>query len=818
MHNLAFLFTFFFVFSKFGIAYSRAYSEYTPPVLLDSISEIDPDYFQEKLSFEPAFKLIASDWHKLQKLKNGSISFLPLQTSKIPKDLNKENPWGIYGISKQHWEHIFWNTVPNKKQWFCDLFEQALDIKNRTCDLNQMGFKIYSKNSNTVPQNFRQYLFSEEGNFLKILLTFEKQENWPTYLKKLYQNKKFILVPDPDTLIDLTITNTKKLNYESLATKINDTFKDIYILANPKQKAKFSKKTEKKDPILQIFDYEPEYLKLYSKPLARNSLVFGYEGPFKDKIILNGPFENKNSLRALETFIFVNYSDFEVGIQQYYLPMQYLNQNIYVHRPIVSWQKDDKVYTAPSVKGLVEYQSLGTRWEKEPPYYSHLSFRMYQVYEHFKDKNIGYETALNYKKIRDFLDNQKPLPKDFAFSLLNPKPSIDSFDDWKKTLPRVVQKELVAFTPESDNITPLTFQKTIANDFERSYWELIYTLSEGLFARTPLQNKNNADCAEMDAPYGQLDPHCDENSLPALAEYFKSYYEDLNLPVFFHEFKWETDFDFKWQGLNDTHRNVITVIHGKDNRPHSEVIILADHYDTAYEGDTYENSPGHRHASYGADDNYSASATLMLAAKYLKSLPLKKDIWLVHLTGEEFPADCLGARMLVTDYLRKKNILADRSNPKIAGVYLMDMIAHKTSPTAIFQISPGRGRQSQELSRVAFSVTKKWNEMASSKQLNKRFSRKNTWKRTDKFKVELPKFLTLIPEIRPFWHFKSSVYNTDAQIFSDARIPVVLFMEDYDIDRKGYHDSLDTIENIDLDYGRAISAIAIESAAQMAMQ
>jgi hypothetical protein len=71
-------------------------------------------------------------------------------------------------------------------------------------------------------------------------------------------------------------------------------------------------------------------------------------------------------------------------------------------------------------------------------------------------------------------------------------------------------------------------------------------------------------------------------------------------------------------------------------------------------------------------------------------------------------------------------------------------------------------------------------------------------------------------EVRPGWHWKSSLYNTDAQIFSDVGIPVVLFMENYDINRTGYHDTQDTMKNIDLDYGAALSAIAIETVAQVA--
>ena len=46
---------------------------------------------------------------------------------------------------------------------------------------------------------------------------------------------------------------------------------------------------------------------------------------------------------------------------------------------------------------------------------------------------------------------------------------------------------------------------------------------------------------------------------------------------------------------------------------------------------------------------------------------------------------------------------------------------------------------------------------------------------------------------------------------------LVLFMENYDINRKGYHDSQDTLNNIDLDYGSAVAAIAIETIARLAL-
>jgi hypothetical protein len=76
--------------------------------------------------------------------------------------------------------------------------------------------------------------------------------------------------------------------------------------------------------------------------------------------------------------------------------------------------------------------------------------------------------------------------------------------------------------------------------------------------------------------------------------------------------------------------------------------------------------------------------------------------------------------------------------------------------------------------------------------------------------------LPLHGDIRTEWEPRSALYNTDGQIFSDIGVPVVLLMENYDISRKGYHDTHDTMENIDLDYCAALTAIAIEAVADAA--
>ena len=149
----------------------------------------------------------------------------------------------------------------------------------------------------------------------------------------------------------------------------------------------------------------------------------------------------------------------------------------------------------------------------------------------------------------------------------------------------------------------------------------------------------------------------------------------------------------------------------------------------------------------------------------------------------------------------------------------MDMIAHNRDDAPdIFQISPGKGAASLKLAYQAHLANQQWN--MNTESWNK------TAERLDKARGKRSADGTTIPvialhpqlegQVRLPENPYSTLYNTDAQIFSDCGIPVVLFMEDYDINRTGYHDTHDTMENIDLDYGAALSAIAIETVARVA--
>jgi hypothetical protein len=154
-------------------------------------------------------------------------------------------------------------------------------------------------------------------------------------------------------------------------------------------------------------------------------------------------------------------------------------------------------------------------------------------------------------------------------------------------------------------------------------------------------------------------------------------------------------------------------------------------------------------------------------------------------------------------------------------VFVLDMVAHNNDGDRDkFQISPGTGAEAMWLAYQAHIANETWN--TSTRSWNQRSSRRGRGRgMRSPDKNTIPK-IALHPkldgQIRLPRDPKSTLYNTDGQIFSDAGIPVVLFMENYDINRKGYHDSHDTMANIDLDYGAAVVAIAIEAVARAATE
>jgi len=128
-------------------------------------------------------------------------------------------------------------------------------------------------------------------------------------------------------------------------------------------------------------------------------------------------------------------------------------------------------------------------------------------------------------------------------------------------------------------------------------------------------------------------------------------------------------------------------------------------------------------------------------------------------------------------------------------------------------VTAGLAAQAHVANMIWNTGTHQWNASP------ERYGRGRGKRSTDGLTIpEIADHLRLDGEVRTPANPHSSLYNTDGRIFSDIGAPVVLFMENYDINRTGYHDTHDTLDNIDLDYGPALAAIAIETVARVATQ
>ena len=604
-----------------------------------------------------------------------------------------------------------------------------------------------------------------------------------------------------------------------------------------------------------LFSSDPDVVGLYGKPMARNSQIWTEQY----RLLLDGPRAGREALiraaRAVrEGGLF--------GYRIYYPPMRVGKYKVFWHLPLVAFfdpnTRKPKLLDDAPLGYLTAYDAQAPDPARPVELWPELRQRPeFIATVHGYKKAYGHhyhQIALNAHKLMEVWDflGKRLLPWEFPRHIVViPKDQtleqwLDKVAEWNSpasygfllshTLRRIIApKSDLALNPLPESIT---FRYTATRAFEVAYWKIIARLATGRFI-----NKDNADC--IGDPATQKFLKHKKRDLDALGDWLLAYYRKLiakhgmrgkaiagDLP-----FQWRTDFDFPWmdgwlanQLGKARERNLMVVIPGKDR---TRAVIMADHYDTAYMEDLYYKDRGGklaRVAAAGADDNHSATAALMLAApvflKLSRAGKLNCDVLLVHLTGEEFPADCLGARHLAQSLVEgtlKLRIPSqkthDLSKVKINGIYILDMIAHnRDRDRDVFQISLGISWQSASLAYQAHLANMIWNAQAG--QWNREPARRRRGQgRRSRDGITIPDIARhpqLHGEVRLPRDMRSSLFNTDGQIFSDAGIPVVLFMENYDINRVGYHDTHDNMSNIDLDYGAAVAAIAIESVARAA--
>ena len=601
----------------------------------------------------------------------------------------------------------------------------------------------------------------------------------------------------------------------------------------------------REDQLLHVlFSTLPNDLNLYDKPMARNVQLWTTD---THELLLDGPNATPEQLKhAMQTVT----AGGLFGYRFQYPAMRVGRHEVYWHRPLIAYRTaaGEPAVMADGPTGyLTAYRADSPRPDKAV-----------ELWPRFRTRPVA-TAALAFppngpvvRGVREVMDSVsknggKPLPRAVARKLLAVGHR-QTLDSWLVALSPELATEVVRFIEPADAPLPvrkggrlpdaLTYTRTATRPFEVRYWQAIASLGEG-----PFLNKNNADCCR-DPITQRLLPYPDRQ-LETVGEFLISHYEKRiraagltgKALVGGMPFRWQTDFDYSWMGgwlknqdAADAERNIVVVIPGKNR---GEAVVMSDHYDTAYMADRYEaesGGVGARLAACGADDNHSATAAMMLAAPIFLEMSrkgrLERDIWLVHLTGEEFPADCLGARALIRKLIEGTLAVhppdgepVDLSGTKVVGLYVSDMIAHNNDRERdVFQISPGTDPASFRLAEIAATAADVWN--ASVPTWNTQQERDGLPPgRRSPHGAAIPAtapILRLSAEIRTALDPRSTLYNTDGQVFSDAGVPCVLFMENYDICRVGYHDTHDTMANIDLDYGAAVCAITIEAVARAA--
>ncbi len=603
-----------------------------------------------------------------------------------------------------------------------------------------------------------------------------------------------------------------------------------------------------------LFSTASDMLGLYDKPMGRNCQL--WTDTFD--LLLDGPSASYYELHKAEAALI---GGGLFGYRFQYPAMRVGPYEVYWHRPLVGFAspqgKDFQIlpdapkgYLTAYKAGKIDLQhpvELWPRLSRRDPYLAGLC-----DFNSPHDKYI-HQTSLNLVTLLDAqrMMGSQPLPPSFARSLLRIAKH-ESLENWLAALPQraahadiatQMQTVVNGILRQADTSATLpsdiTFRNTATRAFEEAYWNDILFLSHGQYL-----NKDNADCIQ-DPETRQHLTHF-QRDLEALGDYLIDRHRQAidkagmtglavcnELP-----FMWHTDFNYPlfggWaadQKGASYERDILVVIPGKNRQ---QAIVMADHYDTAYMEDIYykdRGGNGARLSAAGADDNHSATATLLQAAPFFLELArqgqLERDIWLLHLTGEEFPSDCMGARHFCQALVEKTLSLRldsdrslDLSGVKVEGVFVLDMVAHnRDKDQDVFQISPGKSPQSLALAWHAHLANMIWNDRA--REWNASADRRGCGRGKrcqDGHTIpDVAAHLQLDGEVRTMDDPQSSLFNTDGQIFSDIGAPVVLFMENYDINRSGYHDSKDTMDNIDLDYGAALAAIAIETVARAAI-
>ncbi|CAM4876636.1 unnamed protein product [Rotaria socialis] len=334
------------------------------------------------------------------------------------------------------------------------------------------------------------------------------------------------------------------------------------------------------------------------------------------------------------------------------------------------------------------------------------------------------------------------------------------------TIPSPSSNDILKTKPVSDVwYNDLQWPTTFADEWKSNMYRLT--------GMQPLQYENKTEIYLTRKSSIQTD-----NQLMHLIDYLIEQYNKLNIQTEKQIFYWR----------NTTQANLIVYIPARGSYRCHEPVVFIDHIDTAFEADTFDDT-GERRSTPGADDNVSGLIALLQSAAILQKTQENacRDIWLVHVTGEEYPAASLGISHFLQQLFIKKQ--------SIYTAVIVDMIGHRVNRSdPIVQVNAGDTTKSLLMAELAISYV------------------------YPRIKNDLI-LQNLRPVLRRWSDPLAYLYNTDGVRFVEYGFNCLLFNEHINyhenFERDGYHDTFDTVDLIDFEYGQTVSQYAIATVAML---
>jgi hypothetical protein len=836
------------------------------------------------LADNPAWPSELQDAARTGRLRSGPLAILFALALSRTQDDKGNTPWTLFGASHEGAGRPFWRSFgPHEAQRFGETVAWATGASAPSLD----GVRVLADEGD-VPELARRLLLPEGASVegARVLVTFRPFATLPGAVRQAFLAGRLQLLPHPASLIFFEHPGYRRLA-ESLPRARQIPLLHLYprteggytlripqsgwldevdAATAPAHRHKIVRRAVRThrwqraqrdaglagdgaytdDVSTVLFSSDADDLGLYGKPMARNAQVWREDY----QLLLDGPnadvLEIENAAGAVDR-------GGRFGYRFFYPPMRSGARELFWHLPLVARLAPDgggaELLTERAPEGYVLAEARGEGPIALAP--RRLDRAGHREAARLRDQP-GRPRNTTGNNARRILELAEALGAPLASSLARAALHVardTTLEAWLAGIddPALARHLGALIGPDVDAGPSLTYGATASRAFEEQVWRTIASLAEG-----PLRNKENADAvaanhgrrggpaakaANVEAAHRRDLERLGDDLHERHRKLIEKHGMQGRARVADHRFRWATHFDMSWsdgwasnQSRKAHERNVVVVIPGRNR---AEAVIMGDHYDTAYMEDVYEEDRGGdglRAAAAGADDNHSATTALLLAADVLLPMAregrLERDVWLVHLTGEEFPSDCLGARMLARGLLERRlrfldedGAVFDASASRVVGAFILDMIGHNNPRDRdVFQIAPGEGRAAARLAARAHAANLRWNRDVARWNAAAERSGLGRAERRDHGRAVPPPFahLALRGELRPEWDPRSALYNTDGQILSDVGVPVVLFMENYDISRTGYHDTHDTMKNIDLDYASALTAIAIETVAATA--